>query len=330
MRRALARFFLVLSGIAIAGLIGLLALILAFVAPGPSTSPTTLVIAPGSGVNAIAGQLESQGVIADSRLFHLGVRVFGRAGRLRAGEFTFPAGASPHRAMTVLARGAAVSHALTIPEGLTSAEIVALLRDDARLAGAVGAVPAEGTLLPETYHVRRGDTRAAVLARMQAAMQAALDRLWPGRAEGLPLAGPEEAVTLASIIEKETGVAGERRLVAGVFVNRLHRGMRLQSDPTVIYAMTQGRAPLDRPLTRADIDGTDSPYNTYRIAGLPPGPIANPGLAALEAALNPAETEYLYFVADGSGGHAFARTLAEHNRNVAAWRRLRDAGSPSP
>ena len=181
-------------------------------------------------------------------------------------------------------------------------------------------MPPEGSLLPETYLFTRGDTRAEIIARMQAAMTA-VDRLWAERAAGLPLDTPEEAVILASIIEKETGVNSERAVVAGVFVNRLRRGMRLQTDPTVIYALTNGERPLGRELWRRDLE-VDSPYNTYKVVGLPPGPIANPGLSALEAAMNPAETEYFYFVADGSGGHAFAKTLRDHNRNVAEWRRF--------
>ena len=191
------------------------------------------------------------------------------------------------------------------------------------LAGEMAPVPAEGSLLPETYHYGRGDRRAALIARMAAAMDETLAELWQGRAEGLPFDSPPAAMVLASIVEKETGLAAERRHVAGVFVNRLRRGMRLQSDPTVIYGLTGGAGPLGRPLTRADLE-TDHPYNTYRIDGLPPHPIANPGREAIAAVLDPLPTGDLYFVADGSGGHVFAPTLDEHNRNVANWRRARD------
>jgi len=176
--------------------------------------------------------------------------------------------------------------------------------------------------LPETYHFHYGDSRTAILQRMREAMRETLAELWPERAQGLPIKSPEEAVILASIVEKETGVAGERPLVASVFVNRLEKGMRLQSDPTVAYALMQANGALDRALTRQDWK-FDHPYNTYVYAGLPPGPIANPGRAALQAVLNPAESDYLYFVADGSGGHAFAKTLAQHNRNVAKWKQIK-------
>ena len=184
-------------------------------------------------------------------------------------------------------------------------------------------MPPEGSLLPETYHFERNEDRNALIARMTAAMDATLAELWAGRADDLPLDTPEEALVLASIVEKETGIASERPHIAGVFVNRLDRGMPLQSDPTVIYALTLGEGPLDRLLTRADLK-TDSPYNTYVVPGLPPGPIANPGRDAIAAVLQPLETKDLYFVADGTGGHAFAETLAQHNRNVAAWRAIRD------
>jgi len=231
----------------------------------------------------------------------------------------------PQQALRIVVSGQTVTRTLTIPEGLTSREIVARLRQAPGLTGEIAEVPDEGDLLPETYHYERGDSRSELMARMREAMDRTLDALWPERAEDLPFDSRLEAVTLASIVEKETAVPDERALVAGVFVNRLARGMRLQSDPTVRYALTEGEAELGRPLTRADWR-IDHPYNTYQNAGLPPGPIANPGRDALEAALNPADTDYLYFVADGSGGHAFAKTLREHNRNVAEWRKVRDQG----
>jgi UPF0755 protein len=281
----------------------------------------------GAGLSDIARRLSDAGVIGDPRIFTYGVLLHGGGDRLRAGEYAFPAGVSPRGAMEVLVAGREVAHAITVPEGLTSAEIVALLEADDRLTGDVAEVPPEGSLLPETYHVQRGDGRPELVARMRGAMDETLAALWAGRAESLPFDTPEEALVLASIVEKETAVADERALIAGVFVNRLARGMRLQSDPTVIYALTDGQGPLGRPLTRRDLEETDSPYNTYRVGGLPPGPIGNPGRASIAAAVDPADTEYLYFVADGSGGHAFARTLAEHRRNVRAWRRVRDAAT---
>jgi len=214
-----------------------------------------------------------------------------------------------------------VQRFITIPEGLTSIEIFDLVSAAKDLSGELTVTAAEGSLMPETYSVTLGATRDAFVTRMAVAADAAKAELWPERAPDLPFDTWEEAVTLASIVEKETGVAAERGKVAGVFINRLRIGMRLQSDPTVIYGITQGSGPLGRKLRRSDLD-TDTPYNSYTRAGLPPGPICNPGRAALKAVLNPVETDAFYFVADGTGGHAFARTLAEHNRNVAKWRKL--------
>jgi len=290
-----------------------------FEAPGPAAVETTVILPKGAGVAGVAGALAEAGVIREPLLFRIGVRLAGRDRDLKAGEYAFPAGASARQVMEIVAGGRTVVHRLTVPEGLTSRQILELVAQAEALEGAVGALPPEGALLPETYHFSRGDSRAALVERMAADMQAAVAALWAGRDEGLPLDSPAQMVTLASIVEKETGVAAERPRIAGVFVNRLRQGMRLQSDPTVVYALTQGAGPLGRELTRADL-AVDSPYNTYAKPGLPPGPIANPGRAALEAVAHPLATEELYFVADGTGGHAFARTLDEHNRNVAKWR----------
>jgi len=292
-----------------------------FERPGPLTADTVILIPQGSGVEAIARQLHEAGAIEDTLVFRLGVRLL-RVGReLRAGEYLFPVALSNRDAIDLLRSGQTVVRRLTLAEGLTSQEIVALLEQAEALEGAVDSVPPEGSLLPETYHYARGDDRGELVARMGRARDELLSELWPRRAPNLPVATPEEAVVLASIVEKETGIAGERPQVASVFVNRLRKGMRLQSDPTVVYGLTGGTGPLGRALTRKDLQAP-SPYNTYLNPGLPPGPIANPGRAALEAVLNPAQTPFLYFVADGSGGHAFAKTLAEHNRNVAKWRKL--------
>lgn len=296
----------------------------AFTRPGPSADPTTVLIPKGIGLEGIAGRLADAGVIGDSRIFAVAAKLTGRSRNLKAGEFLFPAAVSPHDALGILERGETVVRRLTVAEGLTSAAVVALLADAEGLVGTVETAPDEGTLLPETYHYSWGDSRPDLIARMQADMGRTVARLWDDRADDLPFETPEQAVILASIVEKETGVAGERGLVAGVFVNRLKRGMRLQSDPTVAYGIAGG-AGLDRALTRADLK-SETAYNTYRIVGLPPAPICNPGTAAIAAVLNPAETEFLYFVADGSGGHAFARTLAEHNRNVRQWRRVQREG----
>ena len=289
--------------------------------PGPLTAETTVEVPSGRGLRAVARALEADGVVHDARTFEVLAVVRGKRGALRAGEYAIPAGASAGRVLRILTEGKAIARRFTAPEGLTSAEIVARLMAADGLTGEIPAIPEEGGLLPETYHYRKGESRAALVARMAAAARETLAELWAARADGLPFETPRDAVILASIVEKETGQAGERARIAGVFTSRLRRGMRLQSDPTAIYALTGGKGPLGRALRRSDLE-IDSPYNTYLHAGLPPGPIANPGRAALEAALRPEETGDLYFVADGSGGHAFARTLREHNANVARWRRV--------
>jgi UPF0755 protein len=294
--------------------------------PGPLAEEQVIELPRGSGLAAIAGRLEMAGVIEDARVFRVAARVIGRDRRLRAGEYRIPAHVSPREVLDILESGQIVLHALTIPEGLTTQEALAVVEAHPVLVGDMPqAPPGEGELLPETYMFARGTTRTEIIERMRGDMARLLAELWEGRQEGLPLESPEEALILASIIEKETALPEEYGVVAGVFVNRLRRGMLLQTDPTVIYAITRGEGPLGRQLLRRDLE-VDDPYNTYRYPGLPPGPIANPGRGALAAALDPAETNYLYFVADGTGGHAFARTLDEHNRNVARWRRIRDGG----
>jgi UPF0755 protein len=289
--------------------------------PGPAATDTTVVIERGLGVRAIADKLADAGVIADPLVFSAGVRVYGEGRPLQAGEYLFPTRLSMRQVMEQMIDGVTIVHRLTIPEGLTSAEIVALVAAAPDLDGSVPAtLPSDGSLLPETYFYSKGDTRAQLLERMRQGMKDALAQLWPARDDAVALASMAEAVTLASIVEKETGVAAERPHVASVFFNRLARAMPLQSDPTVIYALTGGKGPLGRALSRADLQ-VASAYNTYVNPGLPPGPIANPGRASLEAVLHPDDTKDLYFVADGTGGHAFAATLDEHNRNVAAWRK---------
>lgn len=292
-----------------------------FDAPGPLTEDKIVVVPRGAGLAAIAEQLERDGVIADSLLFRLGVRYEGRQRALKAGEYSFAAGISMRGAMDLMESGDTVVRRVTFPEGMTSTELIALLNAAEGLNGEIVEVPPEGALLPETYHFSLDDSREDLLQRMIEARTEVLTELWNTRAEGLPLATPEEALILASIVEEETGLPEERPLVAGVFVNRLRKGMPLQSDPTVAYGITNGKTELGRALTRKDLK-TPSAYNTYTIRGLPPGPIANPGRASIEAVLQPVATEYLYFVADGTGGHAFAKTLAEHNRNVAKWRKV--------
>ena len=287
-------------------------------APGPLVEQALLVI-PRGGTEAIAAALRRAGVIEEPRLFTLATIATRGEGPLRAAEFAFPPGASMAQVLDILRNARPVQRRVTIPEGLTARQIAAIL---ARTEGLTGDLPAfaEGAVLPETYAYQFGDGRAALLRRAEAAMLQALSEAWSSRAEGLPLATPREALVLASIVERETSVAEERPRIAAVFLNRLRAGMPLQSDPTVAYAAADG-APLDRPLSRADLD-RDHPFNTYRVKGLPPAPIAAPGLAALRAVTRPTASDDLYFVADGSGGHAFARTLDEHNRNVARWREI--------
>jgi len=289
--------------------------------PGPLVQTAVVIVPKGAGVNEIAAHLAERGVIANAVVFRLGARLEGADTGLRAGEYAFPAGASARDVVDRMERGDTVVRRLTVPEGLTTTQVIALVTMTPGLEGDIGLPPAEGTLLPETYHYSWGDARADVLRRMAASMRETIAELWPARATNLPFNDPSAAVVLASIIEKETAVAEERSLVAGVFLNRLNKGMRLQSDPTVVYGLAGGRGSLGRPLTRADL-ADQSPYNTYVIDGLPPAPIANPGRAALAAAMNSAKTDALYFVADGSGGHVFAKTLDEHNRNVAKWRKI--------
>ena len=290
--------------------------------PGPLSAETTVVIERGARLEVIARELTRAGVLAVPLVFRLGARLTGADKRLRAGEYAFAARISPRQTVALLESGKTVVRRLTVAEGVTTAEIIAQLNITDGLTGDLGPLPAEGSLLPETYHFSFGDTRRAIVGRMAEAMRAALDDAWAARDRGLPLKTPESALILASIIEKETAVPQERARVAGVFINRLRKGMKLQSDPTVVYGLTGGKGALGRPLTRADLR-TPSPYNTYLIDGLPPSPISNPGLASIVAALDPARTDEFYFVADGSGGHAFARTLSEHNRNVARWRKWR-------
>ena len=297
--------------------------------PGPLAEAKTIVLPRGAGTLEIARRLGAEGVVAHPWLFLAGTAASGDILGLKAGEYQIQAASTPAAVAGLLASGKVVQHRLTIPEGLTSAEIVAMLNTAAGLEGTITRPPAEGTLLPETYFYALGDSRQSVLERMRGAQAKAVDALWADRAKALPFKDPEEALTLASIVEKETGRDDERAHVAGVFLNRLRLGMPLQADPTVIYAITKGEKTLDRALGHDDL-GIESPYNTYLVKGLPPTPIANPGLASIKATLRPLKTDDLYFVADGSGRHVFAKTLGEHNQHVTELRRLQSQGIAKP
>lgn len=317
------------TGLSILILIAILSPVLGVVAlyaSGPLEQEKTVVIAHGSSIFDIGAQLSQENAVYFSSVFNVAARI---TGSLKAGEYVLPAGISAFDLAVLMHEGHSVIRTFTAVEGLTSAEIVRLLNDNPVLTGSIKEFPPEGSLLPETYHYSYGDNRASIIARMQNAMHEKLNELWANRDMGGTLKSIEEAVVLASIVEKETGKAEERPRIAGVFFNRLRKNMRLQSDPTVIYAMTNGQIALDRALTRNDLSIT-SPINTYVNTGLPSQPICNPGRASLEAVLHPENNDFLYFVADGNGGHAFAADLKTHNKNVNLWHRATNtvAGKP--
>ena len=295
-----------------------------FTAEGPLLEQKEVYIPKGKGLKQIARLLKREGVIYSPAVFILGVRASGNEDKIKAGEYAFPKGASSKMVMLILASGQTYIRKFKVPEGLSSYQIVALMNDAKGLVGDVSDMPKDGTLLPDTYHYSYGDTKEQMIVRMKNAMNRTLTELWEKRAENLPIKTPKEAVILASVVEKETSLKKERALIASAFVNRLNKGMKLQSDPTVIYALTDGRYDLKRSLTYKDLK-VASPYNTYYIKALPKGPISNPGKATIEAVLHPADTNYLYFVADGTGGHAFAPTYEEHQKNVQNWRAVRKA-----
>lgn len=296
--------------------------------PGPLTERKFFIVEKGDGVRKIGEGLKANNIIENDLLFLAAVRIRDVQGDLKAGEYQFDPGITVSEVIHKIATGAVVPRAVTIPEGLTSFQIIQRLKAAPEVQVDTDMVPEEGILLPETYTYSRDEKISDILKQMNAAMVQTITELWPGRAADLPFSTTKQAMTLASIIEKETGVPSERRRIAGVFVNRLKQNMPLQTDPTVIYALTKGQpregglGPLGRRLVLKDLE-YDSPYNTYMYVGLPPGPIANPGRASIEAALNPERHDYLYFVADGRGGHVFAKTLAEHNANVVKWRQIR-------
>lgn len=297
-----------------------------FYSDGPSREETTFRVEARSGLSTVATRLEEQGLIGNRYIFQLGGRALERSASIKAGDFRIPAGASMSDILIELTEGNPIRYAVTIPEGWTSWEVVQRLNGTSDLTGEVSTLPAEGSILPGSYDFVPGDSRQSVLDKMQSAMTTELAEVWAARQADLPIETPEQLLVLASIVEKETGVATERPEVAAVFVNRLREGMRLQSDPTIIYGITKGQSTLGRGLRRSEIEA-QTPYNTYQIDGLPPTPIANPGIEALKAVANPDEHDYLYFVAKGalpSEGHVFAETYREHQQNVARYRQLAD------
>jgi len=304
------------------GLLALLLVVMAnsylFYRAGPASEDTTTIIEHGAPLARVADQLIQQGLISPRASFYWTARISGAASEVRAGEYLIPAGASQADILQILKQGVVLQHKLTIPEGTTSYGVTVILQSNPRLTGEIDTIPGEGTLLPETYLYSRGDDRGKLLERMN--NSTFLEGLWAGYDHSLPFSTLEEAVIIASMVEEETAVPEERTLIAAVFLNRLKLGMRLQSDPTVIYGLAKGE-PLGHLLRQSELD-KDTPFNTYIHYGLPPGPISNPGKAALDAVFNPAGADALYFVADGSGGHVFAATLEEHNQNVVKWRKF--------
>jgi len=301
-------------------LIGYSAMKYRYIGDGPLKTERVFEIPKGAGLSRIASKLESQEAISSATIFKLFVKFDGGETSLKAGEYALPAKASMRDIYEILKDGKAILYPITFAEGLTSAQIVRAINGAENIPGEVLEIPAEGTLLPETYMLPKTMTKAELIAKMKKAQSDLIDDLWDKRAPELPINTKAEALILASVVEKETGQTSERDHVAGVFVNRLRKGIRLESDPTIIYGITGGEK-LGRGIRRSEID-KKTDWNTYRIDGLPKTPICNPGRAAIEAVLNPLETEDIFFVADGTGGHAFAKTLREHNNNVRKWRKV--------
>lgn len=320
----------VISILIVAGIVLLIAIGQAqreFAAPGPLKQETTVLLPRGAGLKDTSRLLMLHGAIDNEFLFRLGARYRREDRLIRYGEYRIPPGASMDEILGMLVRGESVQHKITVAEGLTSHQIVELLKASDVLSGEISELPAEGSLAPDTYYVERNQSRSEVLQRMAESQARIVAEAWQKRSPDTPLRSPEELLVLASIVEKETGIPEERPKVASVFLNRLKRGMRLQSDPTVVYGLTEGKEPLGRGLRQSELE-RPTPYNTYVIDRLPPAPISAPGRDSIMAVVNPEPTDYLYFVADGTGGHAFAATLEEHNRNVAKWRKLEENAKP--
>lgn len=289
---------------------------------GPLKQDTAFLVPDGASLSGVASRLEAQGAISSATSFRIRARIFGAGAPIKAGEFMLPKGASGSRILSIIQGDEVLRRFVTIPEGMPSIMVYERLMANSQLTGSI-EVPAEGSVLPDTYEIDRGESRAAVLRRMQAAMQSTLAELWAKRSANTVVTTPAAALTLAAIVEKETGKPSERRIVAGLYSNRIRQGIMLQADPTIIYPITKGK-PLGRRIRQSEIQAVND-YNTYTMIGLPKGPITNPGRASIEAVLNPAQTDVLYMVADGTGGHLFAKTLEEHNANVERWFTIRKA-----
>jgi UPF0755 protein len=309
-------------GILLAVAIPAIALLWRWYGPGPNSRTTTVVVPEGATVTSTAGNLHRLGAIRSVRWFRVGAKLFGSSDPVQAGEFEIRKGMSAASILDLLQHGKPVLRLITVTEGMPSIIVEEKLATNPYLTGQLPQV-AEGSLLPDSYGYQRGEARSTIIKRMQVAMTRTVDQLWTGRSTDCPIGSKDQAVVLASIVEKETGKASERPMIAGVYCNRLKIGMKLDADPTVIYPITRGK-PLGRRILKSELHA-DNGYNTYRRAGLPEGPIANPGKASIAAVLHPAQTKALYFVADGTGGHVFADTLAEHNANVAKWYAIRRA-----
>lgn len=295
-----------------------------FVEEGPLAERAEIVIEPGRSLRKIAKQLYRAGIISSPSVFEIGARASGVGLSIQAGEYSIPERASAKMVLSILTSGNTYIRRIVVPEGLTSHQIVSLMNGKYGLMGTVDSEPKNGTLMPDTYYYSYGDTKNDLLKRMQNAMQRAIDELWDGRDPSVSFKNPREAIIMASMVEKETSRASERAHIASVFHNRLKKGMKLQSDPTVIFAVTDGTGVMDRPLTYKDLRVPNG-YNTYFVEGLPMGPIANPGYASLKAVLHPDKTDDFYFVADGKGGHIFSKTYREHEKNVDQYRQMRKA-----
>jgi UPF0755 protein len=313
---------LIALGGAVLVLVAALFVVVPWYLPGPLAKDRPFIVPDGASLTSVASKLEREGVIQSADGFGLRARLFGGGAPIKAGEFMLPKGASPSRVLTIIQGDDVLRRFVTVPEGMPSIMVYERLMAQPFLTGDI-PIPEEGSVLPDSYDFQRGESRQSVLSRMQAAMDRALEEAWAQRKPGIAVKTPHEALVLASVVEKETGKPSERRMVAGLYSNRLKRNMMLQADPTIIYPITNGK-PLGRRIRQSEIQAVND-YNTYSMVGLPKGPITNPGLASIRAVLDPARTDALYMVADGTGGHVFATTLKEHNENVAKWFAIRRA-----